>query len=210
MELISKKELLQQTGISYGQLYRWKREKLIPEEWFIKQSSYTGQETFFPRDQILPRIQSILEHKDKYSLTELSRMLSPDTAPMEIDGASLGQIDEIAPDLLPAILHFAQREHFELYDLALYAAISKAQETLGITGDDRTEVAELAVSTATLRQSDSILTVFSTGDGWHALMSRADAPLVFDKTIRTKACTVSLAETAAAIKMKYRALFPEL
>ena len=52
MELISKKELLQQTGISYGQLYRWKREKLIPEEWFIKQSSYTGQETFFPREQI--------------------------------------------------------------------------------------------------------------------------------------------------------------
>ena len=81
MELISKKELLQQTGISYGQLYRWKREKLIPEEWFIKQSSYTGQETFFPREQILPRIAAILENKDKYSLTELSRRLSPDTAP---------------------------------------------------------------------------------------------------------------------------------
>lgn len=45
--LISKKDLLAITGISYGQLYRWKRERLIPEEWFIKQSSYTGQETFF-------------------------------------------------------------------------------------------------------------------------------------------------------------------
>ena len=32
--LISKKELLDQTGISYGQLYRWKRKGLIPEAWF--------------------------------------------------------------------------------------------------------------------------------------------------------------------------------
>jgi predicted DNA-binding transcriptional regulator AlpA len=30
-ELISKKEVLELTGISYGQFYRWKREGLIPE-----------------------------------------------------------------------------------------------------------------------------------------------------------------------------------
>ena len=33
-ELISKKDLLQETGISYGQLYRWIRERLIPDAWF--------------------------------------------------------------------------------------------------------------------------------------------------------------------------------
>ena len=42
MSLISKKDLLTTTGISYGQLYRWKRQGLIPEEWFIKKASYTG------------------------------------------------------------------------------------------------------------------------------------------------------------------------
>lgn len=45
-DLISKKELLDETGISYGQLYRWKRKQLIPEEWFIRKSTFTGQETF--------------------------------------------------------------------------------------------------------------------------------------------------------------------
>lgn len=45
-ELISKKDLLDETGISYGQLYRWKRKQLIPEEWFIRKSTFTGQETF--------------------------------------------------------------------------------------------------------------------------------------------------------------------
>ena len=72
LDLISKKELLEQTGISYGQLYRWKRERLIPEDWFIKQASYTGQETFFPREQILSRVTAILQAKDQYSLEELS------------------------------------------------------------------------------------------------------------------------------------------
>ncbi len=50
-ELISKKELLELTGISYGQLYRWKRKNLIPEDWFIRKSTFTGQETFFSEEK---------------------------------------------------------------------------------------------------------------------------------------------------------------
>lgn len=209
-QLISKKELLELTGISYGQLYRWKRERLIPEEWFIKRASFTGQETFFPRNQILPRVQAILDNKDKYSLTELSKMLSPDTAPALIDSTALAQIEEIAPDLLPAILYCFQKESYELFDLALFAAISQAEAALGIQGDERRDVVELCVSTAKLRQLDSVLTVFLVGGAYHALMTKADSPLVFDSTIQTGACTVSISEAAAAIKVKYRALFPTL
>lgn len=207
MDLISKKELLQQTGISYGQLYRWKREKLIPEEWFIKQSSYTGQETFFPREQILPRIAAILENKDKYSLTELSRRLSPDTA-ARVDGRALEQIGEIAQDLLPAILYFCPKESYDLFDLALFAAVSRALAQLGIAGELRREAAERAVSASTLRQLDSVLTLFFAG-GCHAVISKVDSPLVFDSTIKS-ACTVSISEAAAGIQMKYRDLFPAL
>jgi DNA-binding transcriptional MerR regulator len=76
-ELISKKELLEQTGISYGQLYRWKRKQLIPEEWFIRRATFTGQETYFPRALILPRIERIRQMKDDLSLEELAGRLSP-------------------------------------------------------------------------------------------------------------------------------------
>ena len=51
-KLIAKKELLSRYGISYGALYRWKRKGLIPEEWFIRRSTVTGQETFFRESQI--------------------------------------------------------------------------------------------------------------------------------------------------------------
>ena len=74
--LISKKELLEKYDISYGALYRWKRKGLIPEEWFIKESTVTGQETFFPRDLISERIELIKAQKDDISLDELSKRLS--------------------------------------------------------------------------------------------------------------------------------------
>ncbi|XID95852.1 YhbD family protein [Paenibacillaceae bacterium WGS1546] len=76
-QLISKKELLDETGISYGQLYRWKRKQLIPEEWFIRKSTFTGQETFFPKALILARIDKIMNMKEDLSLDELADKLSP-------------------------------------------------------------------------------------------------------------------------------------
>lgn len=75
-ELITKKQLLDLTGISYGQLYRWKRKGIIPEQWFIKKSSFTGQETFFEKHKILERINKIMELKDNTSLDELADMFS--------------------------------------------------------------------------------------------------------------------------------------
>ncbi|MFC5702836.1 YhbD family protein [Cohnella faecalis] len=75
-ELISKKDLLDAMGISYGQLYRWKRKQLIPEEWFIRKSTFTGQETFFPKRLILARIDKIVNMKDDLSLDELADKLS--------------------------------------------------------------------------------------------------------------------------------------
>lgn len=79
VDLISKKDLLQQTGISYGQLYRWKRKGLIPEEWFVKKSSFTGQETYFPRDKMIARVERILSMKDEdLSLDDIAEAVTPD------------------------------------------------------------------------------------------------------------------------------------
>lgn len=75
-ELISKKELLERYSISYGALYRWKRKGLIPEDWFIKKATTTGQETFFPRQLICERVELIQSQKDNYSLDELSKQFN--------------------------------------------------------------------------------------------------------------------------------------
>ena len=75
-ELISKKELLEKYAISYGALYRWKRKGLIPEDWFIKKATVTGQETFFPKKLICDRVELILNQKEDFSLDDLSKQFN--------------------------------------------------------------------------------------------------------------------------------------
>ena len=73
--LISKKELLERYGMSYGALYRWKRKGLIPEDWFIRKATATGQETFFPEGLITERVELILSGKNELELDELAKKL---------------------------------------------------------------------------------------------------------------------------------------
>ena len=75
-ELISKKELLEKYAISYGALYRWKRKGLIPEDWFIKKATVTGQETFFPKTLICGRVELIMSQKEDFSLDDLSKQFN--------------------------------------------------------------------------------------------------------------------------------------
>jgi DNA-binding transcriptional MerR regulator len=128
-ELISKKELLQLTGISYGQLYRWKRENLIPEDWFIKQSSFTGQETYFPKDKMLKRINTILELKDKYSLEELAAVFSPDTRSRSFHSPELLQVKDIQKDILELFKHILSKEYFSFVEV-------QSMVVLGTIGDE--------------------------------------------------------------------------
>jgi hypothetical protein len=91
-DLISKKDLLQVTGISYGQLYRWKRRGLIPEDWFIRKSTFTGQETFFPRDRILARVAKIQSMKSEdLSLDDIAGELTPDLAGLSLSAADVAE-----------------------------------------------------------------------------------------------------------------------
>ena len=75
-DMISKKELLEMYSISYGTLYRWKRMGLIPDEWFVKTASVTGQQTFFPKRLICERVELIQGMKDEKSLAALSNTLA--------------------------------------------------------------------------------------------------------------------------------------
>src|SRR4051794_28034970 len=99
-ELISKKELLDYAGISYGQLYRWKRKDLIPEDWFIRKSTFRGQETFFPKQKILDRINRIQTMKENLSLDELADMFSPNLSDLQLDGEELVRRNIVSKSVL--------------------------------------------------------------------------------------------------------------
>ncbi len=146
-ETISKKEVLRLTGISYGQLYRWKRKGLIPESWFVHRSTVTGQETFFPKEKILGRIDQIQSMKEGKSLDEMAQLLSPEatgTGSTWEANATLNALGEGAKELL------WKDSGYTFAELVALAAGAKALSG----GADRSE-AELLVEL--VRNEDELL-----------------------------------------------------
>ncbi|MCE0451192.1 YhbD family protein [Brevibacillus sp. AF8] len=121
--VISKKDLLELTGISYGQLYRWKRKNLIPEEWFIRRATFTGQETFFPREQILARIDKILNMKDDLSLDELADMFSPSMSDTSLTAEELLARNIVSTTALEVFNVFLGSLRTFTFQQALYAYV---------------------------------------------------------------------------------------
>lgn len=93
-QLITKQELLRTMYISNSQLYRWKRMGLIPQEWFIKETTRTGQRTVFPRNLIVPRVRDILEYKDDFRLGNIEKIVSPDKNPEVYEIYEVKEINE--------------------------------------------------------------------------------------------------------------------
>jgi len=119
-ELISKKDLLDEKGISYGQLYRWKRKRLIPEDWFIRKSTFTGQETFFPKALILARVDKIMNMKEDLSLDELADQLSPSFPDYELRKADVLKRNIVSHIVLDRFASEEEEEVVYTFDKLLY------------------------------------------------------------------------------------------
>ena len=147
--LISKKELLDITGISYGALYRWKRKNLIPEEWFIRKSTFTGQETFFPRDKILARIAKIKDMKEDLSLDDLADVLSPSLSSVSM--VSMSKEDMVKRNIVTAATlelctqMYGNVEVFTFEKILFLYVLDKALQS----GDINIEEGKLLLSTLT-------------------------------------------------------------
>lgn len=207
MDLISKKELLFITGISYGQLYRWKRERLIPEEWFMKQSSFTGQETFFPKDQMLQRVKAILEAKDQHSLEELAKIFSPETAEVTISLDQLKQIEEIPSQLLLAILLECKQASYCFFDVVLITAIAQTYQALSWTAQQSVSLIKKGLEMPpTQKNVNTSCTIFQANDQQNMVFSSGTAAFNFDSSIQIIR-TVSLQELFNKLKLKYQGYF---
>ena len=199
MELIAKKELLAETGISYGQLYRWKREKLIPEEWFIKRASSTGQETFFPRDQMLSRITAILDLKDTHSLEELAKIFrGEETEGVQVEDLLANGFFPV--DCIEALFCNSESHSFSLAQLTLAHALWTFASTQGIPVETVTALFEKTqLSLSKVSVYESLCTVVSINGIYHVCLSPGIISPVFDRDV-TVLGSVSLAEMVETVR----------
>jgi DNA-binding transcriptional MerR regulator len=150
MEEISKKRLLTLTGISSGKLYRWKRTGLIPEEWFVKRSVSTGQETFFPRELILARINAILTMQKDHSLADIKDELSgSDTTSYNLQ-TMLPRLTDMSVQFVQGALRIARLSRASGESLAVVVAFYEAARDMNVEVGLALEEGDLQRSTGEL------------------------------------------------------------
>lgn len=208
--LISKKDLLAITGISYGQLYRWKRERLIPEEWFIKKSSYTGQETFFPREQMLSRIQSIQELKDKYSLEELSRMLSPEVSENTYSISEIEQIEEIDKELFKILQGAFAKEEFSYMEVLVMTILSEINKELDLSHMIVGEIAwGIKEQLSKVKSTGYQFLILSLEGKYYSMIKEASDEIILDTRFEIIK-SVSMEQFSNDLKVKYKNIFQNI
>ncbi|MEG0773087.1 YhbD family protein [Clostridium sp.] len=202
-ELISKKDILSVTGISYGQLYRWKRKNLIPEEWFIKKSSFTGQETYFPKDKILDRINKIISLKDDMPLDDLANMFSTKIDVENVSEEVLISNKAISSEALDIYKNLYGEQ--KIYSFKAILSMSILDNTL-IKGDITIDEGKLMV--------DTIMDNYETLQGNHGTIILArklgvsmcvgvtnESEIIIDKNARI-VVKISLAKFIEKLKLK--------
>ena len=199
---ISKKDLLRETGISYGQLYRWKRQNLIPEEWFIKRSSYTGQETYFPKDKILERIKTIQHLKDRYSLDELARMLSPETTGINYPADRVLSRDFMDQQTAVLLRERVNKERFTFWEVCLLYTLALLKSKYLLTENDLIRLSQRIPEWSERLQKGSykIYVVKNNGNN-SVIIAAKEPPLLMDKALQVMA-SYDLEEIGATVKQR--------
>lgn len=204
---ISKKDLLKTTGISYGQLYRWKREGLIPEEWFVKRSSPTGQETYFPQEKILKRIHAIQQLKDSYSLEELARILTPEVSNRLFCEEDLEHFDELDIDVAADFMDAMSKDSFVFLEVLVMIALSQAMVDSAITEEERTHaVSFLSKRMSELHSADYVLELLQAQGHLYILLKKEGSEVYLDDGL-VAIRSIHLNELSNAIKLKYKEIF---
>ena len=204
---ISKKDLLKTTGISYGQLYRWKREGLIPEEWFVKRSSPTGQETYFPQEKILKRIHAIQQLKDSYSLEELARILTPEVSNRLFCEEDLEHFDELDIDVAADFMDAMSKDSFVFLEVLVMIALSQAMVDSAITEEERTHaVSFLSKRMSEPHSADYVLELLQAQGHLYVLLKKEGSEVYLDDGL-VAIRFIHLNELSNAIKLKYKETF---
>ena len=204
---ISKKDLLKTTGISYGQLYRWKREGLIPEEWFVKRSSPTGQETYFPQEKLLKRIHAIQQLKDSYSLEELARILTPEVSNRLFCEEDLEHFDELDIDVAADFMDAMSKDSFVFLEVLVMIALSQAMVDSAITEEERTHaVSFLSKRMSELHSADYVLELLQAQGHLYVLLKKEGSEVYLDDGL-VAIRSIHLNELSNAIKLKYKETF---
>ncbi len=185
MEYITKKDLLIKAEISYGQLYRWKREGLIPESWFIKRPASTGQETVLPRDKILIRIEDIKTKLKTHSIEQLARLYAFDSRRTVIAFQDLYKSSYLAPEYVNAVGNYFKKPGYTAREYMMIICAADVAKKERFTTRQYVDLLRYALPVAAKRQKSELRCIFfAAGGDFHLMLLDNTAEFCADNGLR--------------------------
>jgi DNA-binding transcriptional MerR regulator len=184
-ELISKKQLLRVTHISYGTLYRWKRMGLIPESWFIHKATETGQATYFLKDKILTRIDRIKELKGELSVEQMQELFSANVESFKIPLKDFKDLEIVGKMSLTAFTSvFPEKDMLDFNDVFGMYVVDHLMKLSGIYLEDAKQVLRMLCRYLSVEASKDyqLLLLRKMGVPMTVLVSGEDQILLEDNT----------------------------
>ncbi len=185
-EYITKKELLEQMNISYGQLYRWKRMGLIPESWFIKRPSSTGQETIMPRKKTVKRIQDITALMEKHSLDEIVARFTLDISSDVIAFEDLYKSRYLLAEYVNAVGNYFKKPGYTAMEYMMIICCADVAQKERFTTRQYVDLLRYALPAAQkCEKLETRCLFFAAGGDYHLAVLDNNANIRFDTGLRT-------------------------
>ena len=184
-EYITKKDLLEKVGISYGRLYRWKRLGLIPEEWFIKRAAPTGQETVLPAAKVLERIDKIKEMMKSLSLDEIAARFSFDPHRQALPFEGLYRLEGLDIQYANAVGNYFKKEGYTATELMMILCCAKTADREKYTVRQYVDLLRYRLPLAAKAENTAKrCVIFAAGGDYHIALFDLGAKAVFDNGLR--------------------------
>ena len=185
MEYITKKELLEEMNISYGQLYRWKRMGLIPESWFIKRPASTGQETILPRKKIKARIKDIQKGLEKQSLDSLAAKysFSPDREVITLE--KMYKSPYLSAEYVNAVGNYFKKPGYTAVEYMMIICAADVARKERFTTRQYVDLLRYAMSVVPkFTKPETRCIFFAAGGDWHIVIVDNTAAVCLDSGLR--------------------------
>ena len=185
MEYITKKQLLEEMNISYGQLYRWKRIGLIPESWFIKRPSSTGQETILPKKKIISRIKDIQRRMESHSLEQLVEKYAYDKEKQVITLENMYKSPYLSAEYVNAVGNYFKKPAYTAAEYMLIICCADVAAKERFTTRQYVDLLRYALPMAQKCTKTEIrCVVFAAGGDCHIMIVENNADFFADSGLR--------------------------
>ena len=185
MEYITKKQLLEEMNISYGQLYRWKRLGLIPESWFIKRPSSTGQETILPRKKIINRIKDIQQQMETQSLEQLVVKYSFQSDKDVISLDKMYKSPYLAVEYVNAVGNYFKKPGYTAVEYMMIICCADVAAKQRFTTRQYVDLLRFGLPmAATCKKAEARCVVFAAGGDYHIVLIDNGCGFAFDGGLR--------------------------